>query len=384
MVELVRQGSPMRAVARRFGVAPNTVRLWVRRSAGVPVEQVDWSDGSSAPHQVHNRTAPGVEQQVVDCRRQLASPENALGFVGAAAISEALQDTIAQLPSCRTIGRILKRQGVVDRPSRRRFPAPPTGWYLPDLARGLADCDAFDVIEGLVLEGRGEIEVLTGAAVWGAAVEAWPAPTIHAQDVVEQLVSHWRTVGLPTYVQFDNDTRFQGGHGHPDTLGRVARMCLGLGITPVFTPPREMGFQAILERFNGLWQAKVWHRMHHDSLEVLRARSQRFIEAYVARRTARLDGLPARSPFPSDWRLDFQRPLHGRLIYVRRTDDAGAVSLLGRHFAIDARWAHRLVRCEVDLSHHVIRVFRLRRREPEEQPLLATINHQVLQRQFRA
>lgn len=383
MIELVRQGIAIRRVARRFRVAPNTVRLWARRSATVPLEQMEWADRPSAPHRVHNRTAPELEQQILTCRRQLASPENALGFVGADAIAEALDGQGVRPPHPRTITRILRRYGVLDRLGRHRFSAPPTGWYLPALARGLVDCDTFDVVEGLVLEGQGAVEVLTGVAVWAPRVAAWPLPTVHAHDVVECLLRHWRTVGVPAYAQFDNDTRFQGPHSHPHILGRVTRLCLSLGVTPVFTPPRETGFQASVERFNGLWQTKVWMRMHHANLASLQGRSERFVAAYVARRAIRLDGPPVRQAVPPDWQLDFQRPLQGALIYLRRTDDHGAVVLLGRRLVIDPSWAHRLVRCEVDLSHHVIRVFRLRRRDPHDQPLLATIPHRVLQRPFR-
>lgn len=382
MVELVQQGFPLRAVARRWGVAPNTVRLWVRRSHGMALEHVDWSNRSSAPHRVHNRTAPAMEQRVLSCRRELASPENALGFVGPQAILEALRAHGEPGPSARTVARILRRQGVVDRPARRRWPAPRAGWYLPDLAAGLVDLDAFDLIEGLVLEGQGEIEVLTATALWGPHVQAWSAPAMPARAIAECVLAHWQALGLPTYVQFDNDTRFQGGHNHPDVIGRVARICLSLGVTVVFTPPRETGFQATLEHFNGLWQAKVWHRTHHEHLAALQARSRRFVEAYSHRRAARGVEPPARRPFPANWRPELQSPPRGRIIYLRRTDASSGVTLLGRRFLLEATWPHRLVRCEVDLDHHRIQMFRLRRRDPEDQPLLATIEYRRPDKRF--
>jgi len=383
MVEMVQQGVAVREVARRCRVAPATVHLWVHRSAGSPLDRVEWADRPSAPHHVHNRTTPEVEQRVLACRRELAAPDNPLGFIGPQAIFEALQAQGIGAPHLRTIARILRRHGILDQVARRRFPPPPPGWYLPDVAQGVADLDAFDIIEGLILEGEGEIEVLTGVALWAPEVNAWPAPAVPAPLVVEHLLARWRRVGLPPYAQFDNDTRFQGGHNHPDVIGRVARVCLSLGVTPVFTPPREPGFQGPLERFNGLWQAKVWHRLHHDSFLVLCARSDRFVGAYTARRATRRDATAPRRPFPLDWRLDLQRPPHGRLLYLRRTDDQGVVSLLGRRFPITPLWSHRLVRCVVDLDHHCIQVFRLRRRDPKDQPLLTTLEYRLPHRRFR-
>jgi hypothetical protein len=80
---------------------------------------------------------------------------------------------------------------------------------------------------------------------------------------------------LPGYAQFDNDMTFPGTHRYPDALGRVTRLCLSLGVVPVFVPPNEMGFQAMSESYNGWWQARVWARWQHPSLQALQERSGR-------------------------------------------------------------------------------------------------------------
>jgi hypothetical protein len=69
--------------------------------------------------------------------------------------------------------------------------------------------------------------------------------------------------------------------------------------------------------------------------------------------------------------MDLQT-LRGRAIFLRRTDAQGRVSLLGHGFAVDGKWASRLVRAEVDLSAKRVRFYALRRREPTWQPLLKT------------
>jgi hypothetical protein len=60
------------------------------------------------------------------------------------------------------------------------------------------------------------------------------------------------------------------------------------------------------------------------------------------------------------------------LLYLRRTDPAGAIRVLGHRWEVDPLWVHRLVRAEVDLVANQIRCYRLRRRAPEEQPLFKT------------
>lgn len=383
MVFLVRRGYSQRFVARRFKVSLHTVQRWVQRAGAQPLKEVDWVSRSKMAHHIANKTSAGLEQEVCVMRKQLETT-GALGFVGAQAIQDALRERagLRVLPSVRTIGRILQRQGLLDGQRRVRRAAPPPGWYLPGVAQQLAELDSFDVIEDLRMENLGLFQLFTTRALWGALVEAWPAKVASTSFVLEALQSHWQRHGLPAFAQFDNDVRFQGGHNHPDVIGRVMRFCLALGVTPVFAPPLETGFQAIIENFNGLWQQKVWARFHHENLAALSAASQRFTQAYRKHLAQRRDHEPLRKPFPKNWRIDWQTPPTGTLIYLRRTNECGSVKILGHSWQVDPLWAHRLLRCHVDLIHHRIDFYRLRRREPAEQPLIKTVSYRLPQRRF--
>jgi hypothetical protein len=369
-------------VARRFRVGVATVQLWVRRARYQRLNRVDWADRPPIPRTIR-RTDTALEDLVLTVRRELKE-SSALGEFGAAAIRrELLQGGLPVVPSLRTIGRILARRGALDARQRVRRRPPPLGWYLPEVAASRAEVDSVDIVEGLVIEGGPQVEVLNIISLHGGLVGSWPRPAMTATVVTEALLEHWRAWGLPTYAQFDNDTRFQGPHQHPDAIGRVIRLCLSLEIVPVFAPPRETGFQAAIENYNGRWQAKVWQRFHHESLPALQAQSGRYVAAYLRRAAARIEGAPRRRPFPTHWRLRLRAPVHGCLIYLRRTTAQGEVSLLGHRFLVDATWPHRLVRAEVDLDAGVIRSYALRRREPLVQPLLRTIPYQLPSRRFR-
>ena len=309
-----------------------------------------------------------------------------LGEYGAEAIRrEMTRLGIKRVPSVRTIGRILLRRGALDGRQRIRRPPPPPGWYLPDVATGEAELDSFDIVEGLVIRGGSGgktgkhpvgVEVLNGISLHGGLVASWPhGGTVTAKSTMAALLQHWRAFGLPAYVQFDNDRIFAGAHARADTFGRVIRLCLSLGVTPVFAPPRETGFQAAVENYNGRWQAKVWARFEHDALASVTQRSDRFVAAARLRSAARIDAAPARRPFPKSWAVDLQT-LRGRVIFLRRSDASGRVSLLGHTFDVDRTWASRLVRAEVNLDEKRIRFHALRRREPSWQPLLKTHRYQ--------
>lgn len=382
MVRAVRAGASMRSVAAKHGVSVGQVHYWVAHAAGKRLDRVDFSDRAPGCETAWNRIAPSVEQRVVQLRTILRS--SVLGEYGAQAIREALQaEGCAPLPSIVTVNRVLERQGLLDGVGRHRRPAPRKGWYLPDLVSAQAELDSFDFIDDLKIAGGPLISVLTATSLHGGLVDAWPMEHASAKAVVEQLLRRWQRDGLPTYAQFDNGTQFQGAHQWPDTIGRVSRLCLALRIVPVFAPPREHGFQNIIEGLNGLWQAKVWQRYQVQDLAALQSLSTHYVAAYRARNVRRREAAPSRRAFPDRFNFDPNAPLRGRMIFLRRTNDAAQVSVLGHSYPLPAHWTHRLTRCEVDLDQSRIRFFGLRRRDPDDQPLLSTAPYSRKHKPFR-
>lgn len=379
----VRQGQSMREVARCFHVSLATVQRWVERTAGQRLDRVDWSGLPRGGRRATNSTDPQLEDRILEWRRQLKDHSD-LGEHGALAIRDELRKQgVTPIPSVRTIGRILARRGALDGKLRRRLPPPPRGWYLRPLARREVEMDCWDAVEGLVIQGGHNVEVLNVISVHGGLVGSWPGSGVTAKGVVAAMLDHWRVWGLPRYAQFDNDTIFQGAHQYPDTFGRVTRLCLQLGVTPVFAVPRETGFQATIESYNGRWQSRVWHRFHHDDLAGLKERSDRFVQAYRQRNAGRRENAPARAAWPGDFKLNLRKPLSGQVIFLRRSDETGGVSLLGHRWEVSRQWCHRLVRAEVDLSQGEIRFSSLRRREPTQQPLLCRVVYQVPKKRFQ-
>lgn len=368
MVEAVRQGASQREVADRFAVGRGTVQRALARAGDADLDEVNWADRSTAPHRTR-RTDPQAEARVARVRGELR--DGILGDHGPAAIREALLATVGEpVPSLRTIARIVERLGLLERRRRIRRPAPTRGWYLPAVAAGEAELDEFDLIVDLKLFARGHFDVLTGISLHGGDPDAWLGVSVTARGTCTALEERWRRIGRPAYAQFDNDTRFLGSHGGPDMLGPVPLLALDLGVTPVFAPLREMGFQAGIEGFNGYWQRRVYGRTFGYGLEDMTEFSGRFVAAVRARRAARIEAAPARRPWP--WAPE-ERAERGRVVFLRRATTAGDVEILGRLYPVDRAWAHRLVRAELDLDALVIRCFALRRRDPGAQPLLAEL-----------
>jgi transposase len=378
-VRAVRTGMSIRKAAAKFRLPKSTAAFWVWRGRGSRLDRIDLSDRK--PGRASNRMAVEVEQRIAELRIELN--KSVLGEYGARAIAAALHAEMAAPPSVATINRVLGRLGLQDAARRIRRPAPPKGWYLPDVVAGRAEVDCFDFIVELKISNGPWIDVLTAKSLHGAAADAWPMLGRSTKRTLVCLLQRWRRDGLPSYAQFDNDNVFQGAHHVPDTIGAVSRLCLQLGVVPVFVPPLEHGMQNAIESFNALWQAKVWQRHRVLDLRELQVRSDQYIAAHRARTTTSRDELPMRPQVPTGFEFRARAPLRGQLIFIRRTNEAGHVSLLGRTFAVSPTWSHRLVRCDVDLTHHQIRCFALRRRAPAEQPLLATIPYHRVDKPFR-
>lgn len=371
MVGAVRAGSTLRSVSAKFGVSIGQVAFWVSRAAGQRLDRVDFSDRAPGCASGWNRTSERAEQGILKLRKVLRE-QSVLGEYGAEAIQRALKVQEAlRVPSRATINRVLARNGAQDAARRQRRPSPPRGWYLPAVAAGRVELDSFDLIEELKIANGPLVSVLTGTSVHGGLVDAWPLTQATAKLVLERLIERWQRHGLPVYAQFDNGTQFQGAHQWPNSIGRVSRLCLALGVIPVFAPPREHGFQNAIEGFNALWQGKVWQRHEVQDVRHLTTLSAAYVAAHQARSVRRRDHAPSRRPFPKRFKLDLTAEPHGTMIFLRRSDQAAQINVLGNSFALPAHWPHRLTRCEVNLSAHQIQFFALRRRDPTDQRLLA-------------
>lgn len=376
---MVRNGQSMRSVAARCHVDVSTVSYWVRRAANQRLDRVDFSD--EKPGRAWNRTTPEVERRIAELRIVLR--ESVLGEYGARAIEAALKAEMMPAPDASTINRVLARLGLQDGVRRIRRPAPPKGWYLPEVVAGRAELDCFDFIEDLKIANGPLTDVLSAKSLHGALTDAWVVGAKSTKATLSCLLERWKRDGLPAYAQFDNDAVFQGAHHFANTVGAVSRLCLQLGVVPVFVPPLEHGMQNSIESFNALWQAKVWQRHRVANVGELQAHSNAYIAAHRARTQALAEAAPQRNLMTEQFQFQPFAPLRGVMLVIRRTNDAGYIHMLGQTYSVGPTWPHRLVRCEVDFDHQEIRCFALHRRAPTEQPLLITIPYHRVDKPFR-
>jgi len=353
----------------------------VRRAAGKRLDRVDWDDRPDGMPKPVNRVSPKIERCVLSLRKYLKK-ESALGEHGADAIIREMQQRgCCVLPSRTTVNRILKRKGLLDGRRRRRYKSPPTGWYLKPVARQIVELDQFDFIEDLCIAGGKMFQVLNGISLHGGLVGSWPMGRMTSENTVRKLIDFWTEFGLPDYAQFDNSTVFQGNR-RPDSLGKVVRLCLSLGVIPVFVPPRETGFQASIENYNGRWERGVWHRFRFKNMHAVQEQSQKYVAAMRHKNWERHEASPTRWQIPKEWKLDYSEKPKGKIIFIRRATDGEHVEVMGHWWLVEGAGANKIIRAEVDLTKNVISFYRITRRAPTVHELIATAKYHFPNKPF--
>lgn len=97
--------------------------------------------------------------------------------------------------------------------------------------------------------------LLVGKDGFDQSIYLEPADSRKMDVILESLVHVWHHLGLPEKVRFDN-RRECCGCGHPARyLNRVIRLCLYLGIEPVFIPKDLPQRNGSVQNFNGRFPA---------------------------------------------------------------------------------------------------------------------------------
>jgi len=96
------------------------------------------------------------------------------------------------------------------------------------------------------------------------------------QQVAASLMRCWKAIGIPDFLQFDNELSFHGSNKYPRSFGIVLKTCLYFGIQPVFIPIREPWRNGAIEHFNNTYNKKFFRRQWFPSYANLKRQSKNF------------------------------------------------------------------------------------------------------------
>jgi putative transposase len=375
------QGKRPCEILRRMGRSRKWFYKWLRR-----FKEHAWEGLDDAPRRPHARSQgyPNSTRHLVLQLRRRAQRRR-VGLIGARALRNEIkqQRLVRKVPALSTINRWLKAEGLSTTqpqvPAKVYYPAP----HLPTERVG----QAMDWTSRY-LEGGEQVFAFHTLDVQTQALLQTLTPDKTGVSLHRHVLEVWQKLGLPDFLQLDNDAAFTGSGKTPRRIGAFVRLALYLGIELIFIPPAEPKRNGVIERVNGLWGKSFWERNHFRSLTDLRRKRYRFIEWYEHRyfpqslggktvaqaqrgqQRIRLTAAQAHA-LPEDLPITY-----GRIHFIRRVSTTGEIHLLNEMWKVGKSLAHRYVWATVITHAHRLEIYH-RRSERAAPRLIKRFNYQL-------
>jgi transposase InsO family protein len=237
--EILEHGATVTDVARRYGVARQTVHEWLRRYAeqGLP----GLVDSSSRPLTCPHQMPPVVEARIVAMRREHPS-------WGPRTIGHHLaKEGVEPVPGRSSIYRCLVRHNLITPEARKRKRSDYQRW---ERARAM-ELWQMDIVGGGRLADGSEAKIVSGIDDHSRyIVSAYVVARATARPTCDALQLALGRYGVPAQILTDNGKVFTGRFG-PGT-GQVLfdRICHEHGIKHLLTAPRSPTTTGKIERWH--------------------------------------------------------------------------------------------------------------------------------------
>lgn len=225
-------------ICRLLGRSPAWFHIWWRRYRALgPNGLFDLTRATAQPR----RITPDLERSILNIRRRLTSqvhPGTRYSLIGAGSILAELQTLhIRPLPSVRTIERVLECNGITS-PKVRLAPYLSRATYPKPQANTSNQLHEVDGVGPIYLKGnRQRYYIFVCKDVYDGAVCLRIYRSRKMEVILDFLGECWKSLGLPTQVQFDNAREVAGWGPAAKYLSRVLRLCLRFGVEPLLIPP---------------------------------------------------------------------------------------------------------------------------------------------------
>ena len=189
------------------------------------------------------------------------------------------------------------------------------------------------------------------------------------RQVACSLLRGWKVLGLPDFLQLDNELSFHGSHKHPRSPGVVIRLCLHFGVQPVFIPIGEPWRNGTIEKFNDTYNRKFFRRQWFTSYTALKRQSKNFQRFHNQHH--RYSCLKGKTPVEVIKASNFKPmtigantklpPLEelpdGNIILIRFIRSNRLLDIFGEKFIVSKDLVYSYVKAVVVTSIHTLQVY---------------------------
>lgn len=334
-------GEKPATIYKPLGKPKQWLWFWLKRYN--PNDENWYKDRPKANKVIHGKIDPKIENLVCSIRGKLANTK--YSQIGGLAIQWELERLGAEPVPIWTINRILKRNSLVKEPEiyqKRNKLYPKIEANVPNILHQL------DLV-GPRYIGKGKenkffsfnlIDVFSNAAK--------VKPNKGKRDIfaTDLLVSAWQKIGIPKYLQIDNELSLKGSNRHPRTFGDVIKLCLYLGVEIIFVPEAEPWRQGVIEKFNDVYDKTFFRSQIFKNFDHLSKESLVFEDFHNNNhRYGKLKGKTpwvvhtsvTRKVLPKSFDLHRRHiPFRdGRVSFIRLTDENGNVRFFTETFKVD-------------------------------------------------
>jgi transposase InsO family protein len=347
VLEVLEEGVSVTEVARRYGVARQTVHGWLRRYAEGGLGGL--ADRSPRPASCPHQMPAPVEARIVAMRREHP------GWGPSRIRWELERAGVVPLPGRSAVYRALVRHGLVQARKRRRRREDYRRWERP---RAM-DLWQMDVMGRVFLAGGAEVKIVTGIDDHSRFVVCAKAVMrATARPVCQALTGALGRYGIPEQILTDNGKVFTGRFGPGPGLVMFDRICRDNGIKHLLTKPYSPTTTGKVERLHKTMRAEFFRAAdgRHATLGELQAALDAWVADYNTARPHQSCGgrppverfrfadrsitphVPAAGPAPA---AAASRPAAGRRPpgVSRWVNASGAISLAGFTYAVGASYA---------------------------------------------
>jgi len=231
---------------------------WLKRSK---FDGKDWArDLSRRPHRTRNRVDEVMEQAVIETRKSLE--KELYAQIGALNISWHLSQQGINPPPLGTINKIIRRNNLV----RKRPKYEPKNVDYPSLEITHSNyLHQFDLVGPRYLKTDGRFYSANIIDAYDRRCSVNPIRRQTRVDIANVLIRSWQTLGLPMYLQMDNKLPTHGSNRYPHSFGLAIRLCLKLGIQPIFIPMKEPWRNGIIERFQDVFDKMFFRSQYFNN-----------------------------------------------------------------------------------------------------------------------
>ena len=340
-LEVLDDGATVVEVARRYGVARQTLHGWLRRYAAAGLAGL--ADQSSRPASCPHQIAPPVEARIVALRR--AHP----GWGPRSILTQLRSDGVVPLPGRSSVYRALVRHGLIQPQQRRRRRQDYQRW---ERSRAM-ELWQLDIVGRIRLADGTQLSAVTGIDDHTRfCVLARLLERATARPVCDALGAALARHGVPQAILTDNGKVFTARFGPGPGPVLFDRLCHDHGIRHLLTAPYSPTTTGKIERLHKTMRREFFDRQLFDTIEQAQAALDAWVTHYNTARPHQ--GIGDRPP-ADRFALAPQMPLEvaepaetsahepapdqpaGLLAITRRVADSGRISLARVRY-LAGRW----------------------------------------------